>query len=186
MAQPQLPGTSSLDEGYDMADRSPGSPAADLNEEAVVKKTRIDNGDAPTFVLVGDPDDDAVAELSRFARDEHITAAQLTAIGGFRRATVGWFDRDRKDYGRIEIDQQCEVLSLVGDIADGPDGPQVHAHAVLGLCDGTVRGGHLLGGKVYPTLEIIVRQSPGHLRKTSHPDLGLALIDLDRSADVTT
>lgn len=92
-----------------------------------------------------------------------------------------WFDRQHKQYRRIEVNQQCEVLSLLGDIADSDDGPQVHVHAVLGLSDGTVRGGHLLAGIVWPTLELIVRPTPAHLRKTSRPDLGLALIDLDRT-----
>lgn len=78
--------------------------------------------------------------------------------------------------------QQCEVLSLVGDIAVGDDGPSVHAHAVLGLPDGQVRGGHLLEGKVWPTLEVIVREAPRTLHKTYRPEIGLALIDLSRTS----
>jgi hypothetical protein len=68
-------------------------------------------------------------------------------------------------------------LSLLGDIAVGGDGPQPHLHAVLGLADGTTRGGHLLAGQVWPTLEVIIRETPAVLRKTDRPDLGLALID---------
>lgn len=74
-----------------------------------------------------------------------------------------------------------------GDIAVGPGGdgggdgqPQPHLHAVLGLADGTTRGGHLLEGMVWPTLEVIVREAPAELRKTHRPEVGLALIDLDR------
>jgi len=70
------------------------------------------------------------------------------------------------------------VLSLVGDIAVGSDGPTPHLHAVLGLPDGTTRGGHLLRGQVWPTLELIIRDTPVELRKTDRPELGLALIDL--------
>jgi len=94
---------------------------------------------------------------------------------------VGWFDRYAKEYRKIAVNEQCEVLSLVGDIALGDDGPTVNAHAVLGLPNGQVRGGHLLAGEVWPTLEVIVRESPAELRKTDHPEIGLALIDLDRS-----
>ncbi len=91
---------------------------------------------------------------------------------------MGWFDRDAKDYRRIHVDEQCEVLSLIGDIAVSDAGPQVHAHVVLGLRDGSVRGGHLLSGEVWPTLEVIVREAPTQLQKTSRAELGLALIDL--------
>lgn len=134
-----------------------------------------------TYVLVGEPGEDAYTILSQFARDEDLTAAQLTGVGAFARATVGWFDRQAKDYRRIGIDQQCELLSLVGDVARAGDGPQVHVHVVLGLSDGTTRGGHLLAAEIWPTLEVIVRETPAHLQKTSHPELGLALIDPERT-----
>ena len=78
---------------------------------------------------------------------------------------------------------QCEVLSLLGDIAAGADGPQIHLHAVVGLPDGTTRGGHLLEGQVWPTLEVIIREAPAHLRKTSPPDVGLALLDVSRPGE---
>jgi predicted DNA-binding protein with PD1-like motif len=38
------------------------------------------------------------------------------------------------------------------------DGPSVHLHVVLGLPDGTTRGGHLLEGRVFPTLEEVIRE----------------------------
>jgi hypothetical protein len=132
------------------------------------------------YVLLGEPGEDAYALLSDFARTEHLSAAQLTGVGAFARATIGWFDHDAKDYRHIAVDEQCELLSLIGDIAEADDGPQVHAHVVLGLSDGTTRGGHLIAAEIWPTLEVIVRESPVQLRKTSHPELGLALIDPDR------
>jgi hypothetical protein len=147
-----------------------------------MRATEIDEAGAGTHVLVGDPGDDAVAMLSDFARDQQITAAQFSAIGAFQRATVGWFDRERQIYHRIEVDEQCEVLSLLGDIAVGDDGPQVHSHVVLGLSDGSTRGGHLLAGTVWPTLEVVVRETQAELRRTSRPDVGLALIDPARTA----
>jgi hypothetical protein len=146
-----------------------------------MKSMRLSSEDGAVFVVVGEPGEDAFQLLSDFAKSNQLSGAQLTGVGAFRRATVGWFDREAKDYRRIEVDQQCELLSLIGDIAVSDDGPQVHAHVVLGLPDGTTRGGHLLGGEVWPTLEVIVRETPATLRKTSHPELGLALIDPDRT-----
>jgi hypothetical protein len=34
---------------------------------------------------------------------------------------------------------------------------------------------------VFPTLEVIVTENPAELRKVTRPDLGIAMIDLDRS-----
>lgn len=146
-----------------------------------MKSTKLSGEDGAVFVVVGEPGEDAFQLLTNFAKSNQLSAAQLTGVGAFRRATVGWFDREAKDYRRIEVSQQCELLSLIGDIALSDDGPQVHAHVVLGLSDGTTRGGHLLSGEVWPTLEVIVRETPAVLRKTSHPELGLALIDPDRT-----
>jgi uncharacterized protein len=141
----------------------------------------VEDADVVTYVVVCDPGDEAVDTLTQFAQAEDLEAAQITGVGAFEHATVGWFDRAAKDYRRIRVDQQCEVLSLLGDIAEGPEGPILHMHTVLGLSDGTTRGGHLLEGKVFPTLEVIVTETPAELRKVLHPDLGVALIDLDQS-----
>ncbi len=135
---------------------------------------------ARSYVVVADAGDEASRILSDFADEQALSAAQITAVGAFRRATVGWFNPETKNYRRIDIDQQCEVLSLLGDVAAGTEGSEVHAHVVLGLPDGSVRGGHLLGAEVWPTLEVMVRESPAELAKTYRPEIGLALIDLGR------
>jgi predicted DNA-binding protein with PD1-like motif len=150
-------------------------------KEQAMKSKIVEDADVVTYVVVCDPGDEAVSVLTQFAQAEDLEAAQITAIGGFERATVGWFDRATRDYRRIPVDEQCELLSLVGDVAEGQDGPILHVHAVLGLSDGTTRGGHLLEGRVFPTLEAIVTESPAQLRKVLRPELGIALIDLDRS-----
>ena len=146
-----------------------------------MKTKVVQDASVVTYVVVCDPGDEAVATLTQFARAEGLEASQVTAIGAFERATVGWFDREAKQYRRIPVDEQCEVLSLIGDIASGDDGPGLHVHVVLGLADGTTRGGHLLEGRVFPTLEVVVTETPAELRKVARPDLGIALIDLDQS-----
>ena len=146
-----------------------------------MKTKVVEDADVVTYVVVCDPGDEAVSALMQFARSERLEAAQITAVGAFEHATVGWFDRAARDYRRIQVDEQCELLSLIGDVAAGQDGPVVHVHAVLGLADGTTRGGHLLEGRVFPTLEAVVTETPARLRKVMRPDIGIALIDLDQS-----
>lgn len=136
-------------------------------------------GGERTFVLVLEPGEEALAAIAEFAGKEKLDGAAITAIGAFERATVGWFDLDKKTYKPIEVAGQCEVLSVIGDVATGDDGkPSVHLHAVLGLEDGTTRGGHLLKGHVRPTLEVIIEESPSRLRRKRRPELGIALLDL--------
>lgn len=132
-----------------------------------------------TFVLVLAAGEEAFAAISDFAARESLSAASLTAIGAFERATLGWFDLANKTYKPIHIESQCEGLSLLGDIALGDDGkPSLHMHAVIGLSDGTTCGGHFLKGIVRPTLEVTINETPARLRRRQRPELGLALIDL--------
>jgi predicted DNA-binding protein with PD1-like motif len=42
-----------------------------------------------------DSGDEAFAVLTKFVNDEKMSAASLTAIGAFERATIGWFDLAR-------------------------------------------------------------------------------------------
>ena len=131
-----------------------------------------------TFAIVMDSGDEAMAELKRFAHDNHLSAAHFTAIGAFRDAVVAWFDYDHRQYKNISMKEQTEVLALTGDVALKDHEPQVHAHVVLGKSDGSAHGGHLMSAHVRPTLEIVLTESPAHLRKTIHDASGLPLIDL--------
>lgn len=144
-----------------------------------MKSRSINDGAERTFVLVLDQGEEAFKSITEFASREKITGASVSAIGAFSRAKVGWFDFTTKTYKPIEVDEQCEVLSLLGDVAQGDDGKaSLHLHAVLGLQDGTVRGGHFLSGAVQPTLEVTIMETVVHLRRKKRPDLGIALISI--------
>jgi len=138
-----------------------------------------DTADAQVHVVILDSGEEAFAALTKSANDKKLAAASLTAIGAFEKATVGWFDLASKSYRKIEVAEQSEVLSAVGDVATGDDGkPSLHVHIVLGLSDGTTRGGHLLAGTVRPTLEVVLTEVPSKLRRKKRADLGIALIDI--------
>jgi hypothetical protein len=147
-----------------------------------MKSKIVEDADVVTYIVVGDPGDEAVRTLEDFARAERLESSRVTAVGGFESAMLGWFDRKARQFRRIVVDEQSEVLSLIGDVAEGEDGrPTLNVHVVLGLADGTTRGGHLIEGRVFPTLEAVVTETPAELRRVWHPELGVALIDLDRS-----
>jgi predicted DNA-binding protein with PD1-like motif len=140
--------------------------------------TLIDNAEERTYAIVFDKGDEARAGLERFAREQNIDAAHLTAIGAFSGATLGYFDREKKEYQKIPVKEQVEVLSLIGDVAVYRGEPTVHAHVVVGRSDGTTRGGHLLEAHVRPTLEVVLVEAPAHLQRKHDPESGLALIRL--------
>ncbi|SDZ20558.1 hypothetical protein SAMN05444365_10752 [Micromonospora pattaloongensis] len=128
------------------------------------------------LVLVCDKGEEPVTAIGEALRRQHVTAGRVTAVGGFQETEIGWFDRERRDYRRIPVREQVEVLSLVGDVAARDEQPALHVHAVLGRCDGSTVGGHLLSARVWPTLEVIVTEVAPELAKRVDPETGLALI----------
>ncbi len=141
----------------------------------------LDAGPPATYAIVLAKGDEVMRELGRLVKEQKIEAASITAIGAFERAVLGYFDWETKQYKRNPVEEQVEVLSLLGDVAVSEGQPTLHLHTVLGRRDGSTLGGHLLEGHVRPTLEITLIEPPAHLRKRKDPETGLALIDLERS-----
>lgn len=147
-----------------------------------MKAKEIQQDNEKSFVLVLSPGEEVVSQLLEFARKQRLNASRFTGIGGFSQVTLGYFELAKKNYKHIEVSEQVEVLSLVGNIAISQDGgrqPKLHAHVVVGRSDGTAHGGHLLHAIVRPTLEIMLIESPKHLTRHSDPQTGLALLKIE-------
>lgn len=130
-----------------------------------------------TFVVILDTDDEILSSLKDFAQTKHLGGSSFKAIGALRDVELGWFDWESKKYKTaVKLQEQVELLSLIGDIALKDDEPQIHAHLVIGRQDGTAHGGHLLSATVRPTCEIVITESPQHLQKQIDPESGIALI----------
>ena len=136
-----------------------------------------------TFVLIFDSGEEAVAGLKAFAGENGVDGAQVSAIGALERGVVAWLNWETKAYEPVRVDEQCEVISVLGDVAKDEDGkPSLHLHGVLGLKGGRTVGGHVQALHVRPTLEVVLTETPAHLRRKPRRDLGgIALIDVDAS-----
>jgi len=132
-----------------------------------------------TFILVFETGDELARGLLDFANQASLSAASFKAVGALSSVRLGWFSWDNRKYEpSVTLDEQVELLSLIGDVALKDGKPVVHAHAVIGRRDGTAQGGHLLEAHVRPTCEVILTESPIHLQKQIDPQSGLALIRL--------
>ena len=134
--------------------------------------------DSPkTFAVIFDTGDEIAKGLKDFANEQELTAASFKAIGALSAVELGWFDWDDKKYHTaVKLEEQVELLSLIGDIALKDEKPVVHAHVVVGKKDGTAHGGHLIKAVVRPTCEIILTESPANLSKQIDPESGIAVI----------
>lgn len=141
-----------------------------------MRSKQIQIGQEHDWVLIMETGDEFTATLQCFAEEQKLKASAFNAIGAFRSAVLGYFDWQRRDYTRIAIEEQTEVLTLTGDIALKDGKPQIHAHAVLGKSDGTACGGHVLEANVRPTLEVVIRELPATVERFYDPESGLHLI----------
>jgi predicted DNA-binding protein with PD1-like motif len=122
--------------------------------------------------------EESVEVLTAFARDQGIRAARVQGIGAFTDAVVGFYDLGRREYDRIPVEEEVEVLAFLGNLGVTDEGPRLHAHATLSRRDGSVLGGHLFEGRAGATLEIFVIEVPGELRRIEDESVGLPLIEL--------
>ena len=163
----------------------------DLDSEYVSPVHPVPRGQAPgmkiqllkggmenmEYAVIFAKGDEAFSGLEEFAEKYQIQSAHFTAIGALNGATLAWFDPQRKMYRKIPIDGQVEVVSMIGDIALYQGKPTVHTHMVVGLPDGTTKGGHVLDAHVSPTLEGIVTIDPIAMHKRLDPATDQTLID---------
>jgi uncharacterized protein len=119
-----------------------------------------------------------VEALTRFAGREAVRTARLQGIGAFSDAVLGFYDRDRKEYKRIPVEDETEVLALLGNLTTMDQGPRVHAHATLSRRDGSALGGHLFEGRVGATLEVFILEVPGEVHREADEEIGLPLMRL--------
>jgi predicted DNA-binding protein with PD1-like motif len=132
-----------------------------------------------TFVLVFQTGDELATGLSQFAEEQRLSAARFEGLGGLSSVRLAWFSWDSKKYEpSVTLDEQVELLSLIGDVALRDGKPFVHAHAVISKKDGTAYGGHLLEARIRPTCEVVLTESPTPLEKVVDPESGIALIRL--------
>jgi predicted DNA-binding protein with PD1-like motif len=137
---------------------------------------KLKDGTERVFAVVFQTGEDPMAGLVELARREDFNASSFTAIGAFRRAVLGFFEFERRDYKRIPVEEQSEVVSLTGNIALVDGKPSLHVHATLGRPDGSAVVGHLLEAEVRPTLEVMLTELPAHLVRHRDPSTGLPLL----------
>jgi len=144
------------------------TPAPALPDGYVARKEITARGLAPamkvkdlgvaghTYEVTFGKGDEVASGLTEFAEKNHITAGHFTGVGAFSSALLGWTDPDLRAFKKVEINQEAELLSFVGDISTLNGKPYVHAHAVVGFPDGSTKGGHFLEGHVSIVMEVFV------------------------------
>jgi predicted DNA-binding protein with PD1-like motif len=122
--------------------------------------------------------DEFIGSLTAFAQAESVTFAVFSGLGGVRSARIAYFNSETREYETHELNEQFEVISLIGNVALRDGKPFVHAHASLGRKDLSVMGGHVMELVARPTIELWLRREAVAVSRVPDDESGLALLDL--------
>jgi len=156
---------------------SPSRPVPTGKAPGMQVKQVKNTPEEKVYAVIFRKGDEAMSGLTDFAIQNKIEDAHFTAIGAVSSATLAWLDLSKKVYHRIPVDEQVEVVSLIGDIATFNGKPIVHMHSVLAKPDGSTIAGHVFELNVNPTLEVFITVNTTPLKKRPDDASGMKLID---------
>jgi predicted DNA-binding protein with PD1-like motif len=122
--------------------------------------------------------DQVMESLLRLLRAEGIGFAAVTGLGAVRSVRLSYLNTDTKSYETHELEEQLEVVSLLGNAALRDGQPFLHLHISLGRRDLSVFGGHFNEAVAHPTLEVWLQPEERPVHRVHDEASGLALMDL--------
>ncbi len=119
------------------------------------------------------PGADLLEELNKLVKVEGIELGALSGIGALRKAAVGIFDLEKREYKVNEFDEEMEICALTGNVSLKEGEPFVHAHLSLSDREGRGFGGHLMPGCEIFVAEVILWEFEGaRLERCPQADCG--------------
>ncbi len=103
---------------------------------------------------------DIMESLKEYIKNNEIKCGSLNVIGALKNAEIGYYSTEQQRYIKEYVDEQCEILSGMGNISTLENEPFIHFHIVLGRRDFSVTGGHLIRGTVF-VAEVILYEFEG-------------------------
>lgn len=123
-------------------------------------------------------DEKVTDTLLAFIRKMKIQGGSISGIGAIENVTLGYFDRNKKQYLQREFNDIFEVVSYKGNIGYVKDEPLIHAHIVLGDREFRTHAGHFFEGNVAVTMEVFIRVTDEKIIREKDDNLQLNLLRL--------
>ena len=122
------------------------------------------------------------APLLAWLKAEGIGYATMTGLGAVSGATVSYWNAETREYEQHQLDEQMEVVSLIGNVTIKEGEPFTHIHVTLGRRDLSIVGGHFNDAIVNPNLELWVRPEAESVERILDNACGLYVMSLSEHA----
>ena len=125
---------------------------------------------------------DLLAELTGICTQKNITLGRIEALGAVRKARLGFYNQETRQYEFHELDQALEIVQLVANVSLKAGKPFVHAHVTLSDSNGAAYGGHLAPGTLVFACEFVIEAFDGPNFERNHDEeTGLPLWTLEQT-----
>ena len=111
-----------------------------------------------------------------YAKEQNLTSAWLSGLGGSGSVTLGFYDIETKEYEWKEFKEPQEILNLTGNLSWVDGEPFWHVHGTFSGCNLTAVGGHVKELIAGLTCEILITPLETPLTRVFDEETGLKLL----------
>lgn len=122
--------------------------------------------------------EDVLGGLLALVEKEKIQGGFFFGLGAVRKVTLGFYDIIKQEYTKKEFEGDFEAANLTGNISYVEGKPFIHCHATIAKEDLQAVAGHLFGGEVAVTLEVMVMPTQLLLERKFDTEVKLNLLDI--------
>ncbi|MCP4178157.1 MAG: DNA-binding protein [bacterium] len=125
-------------------------------------------------------DSDLLEEITKICYENNITLGRVEALGAVKKARLGFYDQNKREYAFSEINKPLEITKLIGNISTKDAKPIIHAHITLSDETDKAFGGHLTPGTIVFACEFIIQSFDGpEFSRGFDEETGLPLWDFN-------
>lgn len=139
--------------------------------------------DKNKYVLKVSVGEEVMSELRAFCEEQGIEAASFFAIGAAKEIQIAWYNIHKKEYVKRDVQQELEIVSLLGNVATMDDLPAgeagetlVHAHGSFSDENMQMMAGHVNKLVVGAACEIVLQKLEGKIEKAYDEETGLHMM----------
>lgn len=120
--------------------------------------------------------EEVMARLIEYAKEQKLTSAWLSGLGGAGTATLGFYDVEAKEYRWKAYSEPMEILNVTGNLSWVDVEPFWHVHGTFSGPDLTAVGGHVKELIVGLTCELLITPLEIPLTRVFDDETGLKLL----------
>jgi uncharacterized protein len=135
---------------------------------------KIDKG----YVLKFENGEKLTYTLLEFIKEEKILSGCYYGIGAVTNVEIGYYHLDKKSYQKKLLDENYEVISLIGNITQVDQKNFSHAHINLSDKNFNCIAGHLFEATVSPSIELFLNIFSSPLYRIDDSEFGFKTLQL--------